>query len=68
MPGPRLAAAAITEALQRAQVDKDRVNEVYMGNVLSGNQGQAPDRQAALFAGLRPATTCTMINKVCFFN
>lgn len=65
VPGPRLASLAIVEALKRAQVDKDRVNEVYMGNVLSANQGQAPDRQAALFAGLRPSVTCTMINKVC---
>ncbi|TRY63934.1 hypothetical protein TCAL_14360 [Tigriopus californicus] len=65
VPAPRLGAASITEALKRANVEASAVEEVYMGNVLSAGLGQAPDRQAALFAGLPPSVTCTLINKVC---
>lgn len=65
VPAPRLGAACITEALKRAGVEASAVEEVYMGNVLSAGLGQAPDRQAALFAGLPPSVTCTLINKVC---
>ena len=53
------------ESLKRANVEKEAVDEVYMGNVLPGGMQQAPDRQAALFAGLSPSVPCTMINKVC---
>lgn len=56
---------AIEESLSRAKVEKEAVDEVYMGNVLPGSMGQAPDRQAALFAGLSKSVPCTMINKVC---
>ena len=62
---PKLGAITIEESLSRANVDKESVDEVYMGNVLPGGMMQAPDRQAALFAGLSPSTPCTMINKVC---
>ena len=51
LPAPRLGALAIEEALKRSGVEKDAVQEVYMGNVLPAAMGQAPDRQASLFAG-----------------
>ena len=53
IPAPRLGALAIEEALKRAAVEKDSVDEVYMGNVLPASMGQAPDRQACIFAGIR---------------
>ena len=65
IPAPRLGALAIEETLKRAEVEKEAVEEVYMGNVLPGGMMQAPDRQAALFAGLPQSVPCTMINKVC---
>jgi len=61
---PRLGALAIEEALKRANVEKSAVSQVYMGCVLPAGMGQAPDRQAALFAGLPTSVPCTMINKV----
>lgn len=59
-----LAGKAIAEAVKRANIDPNQVEEIYLGNVLSANLGQAPATQAAKFAGLHdiPATT---INKVC---
>lgn len=60
-----LGAKAIAEAVLRAGIDKNSVDEVLMGNVLQANLGQAPARQAAIFAGLSPETKCTTINKVC---
>ena len=51
LPAPRLGALAIDEALKRGGVEKESVQEVYMGNVLPAAMGQAPDRQASLFAG-----------------
>lgn len=60
-----LGAAAIQGALTRAGVQPDQVQEVYMGNVVSANVGQAPAKQAALKAGLPPTIPCTTINKVC---
>ena len=61
---PRLGALAIEEALKRANVEKAVVDGVYMGNVLPAALQQAPDRQAALFAGLPTSVPCTMVNKV----
>lgn len=61
----RLGAAAIEGALKKAGVDAGEVDEVFMGNVLSANLGQAPARQAALFAGLPNTVPCTTVNKVC---
>jgi acetyl-CoA C-acetyltransferase len=61
----QLGAAAIKGALEKAGVDKKEVQEVIMGNVLSANLGQAPARQAAIFAGLGYEVECTTINKVC---
>jgi acetyl-CoA C-acetyltransferase len=61
----QLGAAAIKGALEKAGVDKSLVQEVIMGNVLSANLGQAPARQAAIFAGLGHEVECTTVNKVC---
>ncbi|GAB3957164.1 acetyl-CoA C-acyltransferase [Spirosoma harenae] len=60
-----LGAVAIQGALSRAGVKPDQVQEVYMGNVVSANVGQAPAKQAALKAGLPATIPCTTINKVC---
>ncbi|MBD2704347.1 acetyl-CoA C-acyltransferase [Spirosoma sp. BT702] len=60
-----LGAVAIRGALSRANVAPELVQEVYMGNVVSANLGQAPAKQAALKAGLPPNIPCTTINKVC---
>ncbi len=65
VPAPRLGATAIKAALQRAGVDPAQVDEVIMGNVLQAGVGQAPARQAALFAGLPESTPCWTLNKVC---
>lgn len=65
LAAPELGAIAIRAALERAGVKPGNVQEVIMGNVLPAGQGQAPARQAALGAGLPPATGCMTINKVC---
>jgi acetyl-CoA C-acetyltransferase len=65
VPAPRLGALVIEEAVKRAGIQKNDVDEVIMGNVLTAGVGQAPARQAALFAGLPEAVTCMTINKVC---
>lgn len=62
---PKLGAAAIKGALEKIQLDPNLVNEVYMGNVVQSGVGQAPARQAAIFAGLSNEVACTTINKVC---
>ena len=62
---PKLGAAAIKGALTKAGIDPKEINEVFMGNVLQANLGQAPARQAALFAGIGQDVPCTTINKVC---
>jgi acetyl-CoA C-acetyltransferase len=62
---PKLGAIVIGEALRRAAVSKDDVDEVIMGNVLTAGEGQAPARQAAIFAGLPASVECMTINKVC---
>ena len=61
----QLGAAAIKGAVEIAGIKPEEVNEVYMGNVLQANLGQAPARQAAIFAGLSQNVPCTTINKVC---
>jgi acetyl-CoA C-acetyltransferase len=60
-----LGSIVIAEALGRAHLGKNDVDEVIMGNVLSAGLGQAPARQAALEAGLSRAVPCLTINKVC---
>ena len=62
---PRLGATAISAAIERAGVQPDQVDEVIMGSVLTAGVGQAPARQAALFAGLPQSVPCMTINKVC---
>lgn len=65
LPAPKLGAIAIKEALSRAQVSPDEIDECIMGEVLTAGVGQAPARQAALGAGLKNSTPCLTINKVC---
>lgn len=60
-----LGAHVIKHAILRAGISADEVGEVYMGNVLQANTGQAPARQAALKAGVPNSVPCTAINKVC---
>jgi acetyl-CoA C-acetyltransferase len=55
----------VAGALRRANVDPALVQEVFMGNVLTANLGQAPARQAALGAGLPNSVSCTTVNKAC---
>jgi len=65
LPAPRLGAVAIAEAIRRAELPVDSIDEVIMGNVLSAGLGQAPARQAAIFAGLPDTIAALTINKVC---
>jgi acetyl-CoA C-acetyltransferase len=60
-----LGGKAIKGALEKTNLDPGLIEEVYMGNVVSSNLGQAPARQAALYAGLAKETICTTVNKVC---
>ena len=62
---PKLGAVAIKAALEKINLKPDLVDEVLMGNVLQANEGQAPARQAAMFAGIPSTVPCTTINKVC---
>lgn len=62
---PRLGAAAIRAALTQAQLNPGDVDELIFGEVLTAGVGQAPARQAALYAGLAPSVPCLTINKVC---
>ena len=61
----KLGATAIKGALEKINLDPNKVQEVYMGNVLQANLGQAPAKQAAIFAGISENTPCTTVNKVC---
>src|ERR1043166_5192101 len=65
LPAPRLGAVAVAEALKRAGVSPDRVDEVVMGNVVQAGVGQNPARQAALAAGLPDTIAAYTVNKVC---
>ena len=65
VPATALGAAAIKGALEKAGLSAEAVEEVYMGNVLQANVGQAPARQAAMAAGIGNQVPCTTINKVC---
>ncbi|KAM3425478.1 Acetyl-CoA acetyltransferase B [Cercospora zeina] len=62
---PELGATAIKEALKRSDVPAEKITSVYMGNVMQAAVGQAPARQATIFAGLSPSVEATTINKVC---
>ncbi|MGB1040609.1 MAG: acetyl-CoA C-acyltransferase [Flavobacteriales bacterium] len=61
----KLGAAAIKGALEKANISANQVDEVFMGNVLQAGLGQAPARQAAIFAGISNNVPATTINKVC---
>jgi acetyl-CoA C-acetyltransferase len=65
VPATKLGATAIKGALERSGVDAKHVTEVFMGNVLQAGLGQAPARQAAMFAGIGESVPCTTVNKVC---
>lgn len=65
LPATKLGAIAIQGAIERAGIPKEEIKEVFMGNVCQGGVGQAPARQATLFAGLPKSTICTTVNKVC---
>jgi len=65
LSAPKLGAVAIRSALEAGQVSPEDVDEVIMGNVVTANEGQAPARQAAIYAGLPDSTECLTINKVC---
>lgn len=62
---PKLGAIAIKGALDKINLDPNLVDEVFMGNVVQAGVGQAPARQAAIYAGLPDSVACTTINKVC---
>jgi acetyl-CoA C-acetyltransferase len=64
-PATKLGALAIKEALAQAHCAPEKVNEVIMGQVLTAGAGQAPARQAAIFAGIPTSVPCMTINKVC---
>ena len=61
----QLGATAIKGALEKINLNPNEIEEVYMGNVLQANLGQAPAKQAAIFAGISENTPCTTVNKVC---
>ncbi|KAL0944350.1 cop9 signalosome complex subunit 12 [Colletotrichum truncatum] len=62
---PKLGAVAIKSALEKSKVPVSKISDVYMGNVLQGSVGQAPARQALIFAGLPSNVEAITINKVC---
>ena len=65
MPATRLGAVVIKAAMERAGIKLDEVNEVYMWNVITANEGQAPANQASIYAGIPTNVPCTTVNKVC---
>ena len=65
IPAPKLGAIAIKGAMDKINLNPENVDEVYMGNVVSAGLGQAPAKQAAIFAGIPDTVPCTTINKVC---
>ena len=65
VPATQLGAIAIKGALDKINLDPKLVDEVFMGNVVQAGVGQAPARQAAIFAGLPDSVICTTVNKVC---
>lgn len=65
VPATRLGATAIKGALNKAGINASEVQEVFMGNVLQAGVGQAPARQASIYAGIDTSVPCTTVNKVC---
>lgn len=62
---PKLGAVAIKGALEKIHLNVNLVDEVFMGNVVQAGVGQAPARQAAIYAGIPNSVACTTVNKVC---
>jgi len=65
IPAPKLGAIAIKGALEKINLSSTMIDEVFMGNVVSAGLGQAPAKQAAIYAGISDTVPCTTINKVC---
>lgn len=65
LSAPELGAVAIQSALSKSKIPVEKITDVYLGNVLQGSVGQAPARQASIFAGLPSTVEATTINKVC---
>src|ERR1700690_1835620 len=65
MTAPQIGAVAVREAVNRAKLQPEQVDECIMGNVVSAGIGQNPARQAALFGGLAPEVGAMTINKGC---
>ncbi len=65
VPAPKLGAVAIEAALKRSGLKADQVSEVIMGNVLTAGEGQAPARQASIYAGIPNTVPALTVNKVC---
>jgi len=65
VPATTLGSVAIKAAIEKAGIKPEIIDEVYMGNVLQAGVGQAPARQASLFAGIPNTVPCTTVNKVC---
>lgn len=65
IPAPILGSIAIKGAIQKINLNPSAIDEVFMGNVVQAGTGQAPARQAAIFAGIPNKVPCTTINKVC---
>lgn len=65
VPATQLGATAVKGAIEKSGIKPTDIDEVFLGNVISSNLGQAPARQAALFAGIPNTVPCTTINKVC---
>ena len=61
----KLGSIAIKGAIEKINLDKKIIDEIFMGNVISSGLGQAPAKQAAIYAGISDKTPCTTINKVC---
>jgi len=65
IPAPKLGAVAIKGALDKVGLNPESIDEVYMGNVLQAGVGQAPARQASIYAGIPDSVPATTVNKVC---
>ena len=65
VPAPHLGATVIKSVLEKSKFEKNQIDEIIMGNVLSAGVGQAPARQASIYAGLPYSTRCMTVNKVC---
>lgn len=65
VPATQLGSVAIKNAIERAGISADKIDEVFMGNVLQAGVGQAPARQASIGAGIPNTVPCVTVNKVC---